>query len=273
VTSGRIVAIAALSGASVAAVGFAGTGTPRPYAFAATEACLERLPSAVAGLPPATPPVPPAPFVYSFRPDRSSPRANGKLGVWYGSRGERAYEGITLTFFRTARDARASRRSLLWLYGGKLIRNVVVAWESSVPRARFQRIVLGCLRVTPPFGSLAPERSTRRASLATFAGYWGGHTRALRINSRGRGFESANSGCCVRLYEATFQLLSVSGTLTRATAVYRVTSFNRHDPGVPRINPGRVGKLLLRDGIVTNTLTQANFCSGPASRATGACGA
>ena len=59
---------------------------------------------------------------------------------------------LTLSFFRTARDARVSRKSLLWLYGGKLIRNVVVAWEGSVPRASLRKTLLGCLRAEPDAG-------------------------------------------------------------------------------------------------------------------------
>jgi hypothetical protein len=67
----------------------------------------------------------------------------------------------------------------------------------------------------------------------------------------------------------TFQTLSVSGTLTRATAVYHVTSFRRYESGVRRLHVGDVGKLLLRNGIVTNTLTRDFFCSDPAWGATG----
>lgn len=77
----------------------------------------------------------------------------------------------------------------------------------------------------------------------------------------------------MRVYQMTFQILSVSGTLTRAIAVYRVTSFRRYVSGVKGVHLGEVGKLLLRNGIVTNTLTDDFFCSDPAWGATGACGA
>jgi hypothetical protein len=60
-----------------------------------------------------------------------------------------------------------------------------------------------------------------------------------------------------------FQILSISGTLTRASAVYRVTSFRRYGNGVRRVHVGDVGKLLLKDGIMTNTLTRDFFCSDP----------
>ena len=186
----------------------------------------------------------------------------------------RVYEGITLSFFRNVRAARRSFRVLIWPYAGKLIRNVVVAWDQSfVPRVSMQTAVLGCLRGGPSPGGTPPRRPTPRASLATFAGYWGGHGRGLRITSRGRAFESENSGCCFRFYRMTFQILSVSGTLTRATAALRVTSFKRYDREAPRVRVGQIGRLRLRNGIVTNPLTEDYFCSGPAWGATGACGA
>jgi hypothetical protein len=71
----------------------------------------------------------------------------------------------------------------------------------------------------------------------------------------------------------TFEILSVTGTLTRAAAVYRVTSFMRSDRVVPRLRTGQIGRLLLRNGIVTNSLTRVFYCSDPAWWATGACGA
>src|SRR5438105_3231727 len=100
-----MVAIVALSGVSLAAAASAASAPPRPYTVAATEACLKRLPDAVAGLPPATPPVPPALFVYSFRPDRFPSRVVGQLGAWYGHKGG-TYEEMILSFFKTAQDAR-----------------------------------------------------------------------------------------------------------------------------------------------------------------------
>ncbi len=269
----RTVAIVVLSG--VTSVATAAASAPAPsYTAAATRACLTNVPDAIVGLPPATPPKPPALFVHSFPPDRLLPRVHGKLGAWYGYKGAESYDGITLSFFTSVDAARTFFRSLPPLYGGKLIRNVVVGWESSpVPRKSLQRTVLGCLRAESAAGTPAPKRSTPRASLATFAGYWGGHTRGLRITSGGRAVESTNDGCCVRIYDMTFRILSVSGTLTRATAAYRVTSFKRSDRLAPRLRVGQVGKLLLSNGIVTNALTDVYFCSDPAWAATGACGA
>lgn len=241
---------------------------------------LKTLPHAVAGLPPTTPPVPPALFVYALGRDDVStwgvgveqprPRVHTQLGAWYG---DGRYEGIILSFFKTVLAARASLKPLAWLYGGKVVRNVVVTWDQeSVPNGRVRNSILGCLRA-----GVADEPATKRpplsASLATFAGVWGGHTRGLSITSTGHGREGASGGCCSPIYELTFQIFSVSGTLTRATAVYRVTSFKRYEGGFRRFHAGDVGKLVLRDGIVTNKLTDDFFCSNPAWGATGACGA
>ena len=181
------------------------------------------------------------------------------------------YEGMILSFFKSVPDARASLKTLAWLYGGKRIRNVVVTWDQkSMPSRRVRSTVFGCLRSEAVRG---PVAAPPPASLATFAGYWGGHTRGLSITSSGRSREFTDDGCCRRVYEMTFRILSVSGTLTRATALYRVTSFKRHESGVRSLHVGDVGKLLLRNGIVTNSLTRVYFCSDPAWGATGACGA
>ena len=247
------------------------TAAPAPlYTRAATKSCLTRLPNAVAGLPPATPPVPPALFVDALAHEDIStgegegprPRAHTQLGTWYG---DGSYQGIILSFFKTVPDAQASLKTLAWLYGGKRIRNVVVTWDQeSMPSRNVRGTVLGCLRSDAVSG---PERPTPPASFATFAGSWGVHGGSLSITSSGRGRENA-----VRAYRMTFQILSVTGTLTQATAVYRVRSFKRYARGVRRLRLGDVGKLRLRNGIVTSTLTRDYFCSDPAWGATGACG-
>jgi hypothetical protein len=97
-----------------------------------------------------------------------------------------------------------------------------------VPSRNVRQTVLRCLR-SQLVGDHSRTQTPPPATLATFAGRWGGHTRGLSITSTGRGRESANDGCCARLYELMFQILSVNGTLTRATAVYRVASFKRYE--------------------------------------------
>jgi len=277
-----LLAVVVVGSVGLAATGMAAARLSRAaaeaplYTRAATRACLMRLPNAIAGLPPARPPVPSALFVYALTRDDVStwgvgqrpPRAHKQLGTWDGAGG---YQGIILSFFKSVADAGTSLKSLAWLYGGKLIWNVVASWDQkSMPSRRVRNAVFGCLRSVAPAAS---RRAAPPASRATFTGAWGGHTRSLTIASGGQGRESADAGCCMRVYQLTFQILSVSGTLTRATAVYRVTSFRRYERGVRRLHAGDVGKLLLRNGIVTNILTRDFFCSDPAWGATGACGA
>jgi len=224
------------------------------------------------------PPIPPVLFVYALAGDDVStaegegprPRAHRQLGAWYG---KRSYEGIIVSFFKSVPDARAFFKTLAWLYGGQRSRNVVVTWDQQArPSQSLRNTVLGCLRpkgVGRTGGSIRPPPQVR---LGTFVGYWGGHDRGLSIKAGGRGHERGNGGCCSRIYQMTFHILSVRGTLTRATALYRVTSFRRYESGVRKLHVGEIGELRLRNGIVTNTLTQAFFCSNPAWGATNACG-
>jgi hypothetical protein len=274
--AGRFAAAVAVALAGTAVAGTSSDAASRAplYTRAATRACLVALPNAVPGLPPATPPVPSALFVYALKRDALStagpaPLAHTQLGAWYG---QRKYAGIILSFFRSVPAARSSLKSLAQLYGGKRVRNVVVTWDqSTVPSRSLRNRVIGCLR--SDFAGKPPVVRTPRATLATFAGRWGGHTRGLSITSKARGTETANDGCCTRVYELRLEILSVTGSLTRATALYRVTAFKRYESGVRRLHVGDTGKLVLKDGIVTNTRTDDFFCSDPAWGATAACGA
>jgi hypothetical protein len=212
-------------------------------------------------------------FIYRFPPDRFVPPIHGELGAWYGRNRKGDYDAVTLTFFKSVRDVRKFIKS--WSPGGSLARNVIVGSKRRFASGGdWRNAVRSCLRAEAAAdGNSPPKRQTPRASLATFAGLWVGHTRSLGISTGGRGVEGASSGCCHRLYSVTFQILSVSGTLTRATAAYRVTSFRRYELKMTRLRVGQVGRLRLRNGIVSNNLTDDAFCSGPASAATGFCGA
>ena len=171
---------------AAAAVASAAVVEAPPYTRAATQSCLTSLPNSIAGLPPATPPVLPALFVYALTRDDLSTggigpraRAHTQLGAWYG---HRSYAGIILSFFRSGPDARASLKTLASLYGGKLIRNVVVTWDQKpAPSPSVQKTVLGCPRSDAVGGSRRPSPP---ATLATFTGRWGGHTRGLSITPR-----------------------------------------------------------------------------------------
>jgi hypothetical protein len=238
---------------------------------AGTRACLSGLPDAIVGLPPAIPPTKPAIFVYSYPSSHFSPATmRGRLSVWSGQERGGAYGEATLSFFKTVRRAKVDFGS----NGGSLIGNVVVTWDRpALAGVGWRKLVQACIRYGPPVGGGIPKQAVPPASLATFAGYWGGHTRGLSITSGGHGNERTNSGCCNREYRMSFRILSVTGSLTRAAATYRVTYFKRYDATIPNHRLGQVGKLLLRNGIVTNTLSRVYFCSDPAWGATGACGA
>jgi len=254
------------------ATGGASFGSPGLYSIDATQTCFAHLATSVDGLPPATPPSPAVLFVRQLPADAITGPVDGRVGVWSGHGS--GYEGVTFTFF-------AGPVTHKWLdalesvyAGGTIDRNVVVSWDQTSTSAGFRATVMGCLQVGKLGGAAMPAmQAAPGADLATFAGAWGGHTRGLTIAASGRGLELTDDGCCQHVYRLGLQILSVSGTLTAATARYRVTSFKRYHDGGPSLQVGQTGKLLLSDGIITNSRTHDIFCSDPAWGATGACGA
>jgi hypothetical protein len=247
------------------------------YTMAATYGCLANLPGAIVGLPPVTPTSESALFVHRFARDRFGPPVVGLLGVWYGHRREGDFHQISLSFFRTASAARRFLASgyISFFYRSAVVGNVVVTSSRiSVPEASIWPLhVRGCLRAEALSKSHGVTRSAWNATLATFGGWWGGHTRRLLITSDGRGDEFASGGCCDPYYHLTFQILSVRGTVTDAIASYRVVSLKRYHEEFRRLRPDQIGTLVLKDGILTNRLTEDYFCSGAAWGATGVCGA
>jgi hypothetical protein len=239
-----------------------GDATVHPYTLAATKACLLGLPGSLAGLPPAT--TPRRLFVYRFQHEPAL------LGVWDGN------QEIDVEFLRSPLRARVALKKGLKppYYIGTRVANAIL-WRGDATKkltAAFRRTVARCLRGSPP--KATPEAAeVPRATLATFAGYWGGHDRGLTISSRGEGFENTLESCCDRDYVLRYEILSVSGTLIDASATFRVTSFTRFHTYVPRISVGSSGTLRLRNGILTDMLSQVFFCSNPAWGVTGACGA
>src|SRR5207244_7537089 len=124
--------------------------------------------------------------------------------------------GIILTFLETVPAARAALKPLTSFEGGRRIRNVVVSWDTGQPSLGVRHAVLGCLRSGGQ--AVRSPRPAPQATLATFTGQWGAHDRGLTISARGRGRERANANCCILIYEMTYRILSVSGTITHATA-------------------------------------------------------
>jgi hypothetical protein len=236
------------------------------YTAAATEPCLRSIPDALVGLPP-TRPRGPAIWVYR-KPNNFVLAAVGSLYAYKGAKGR--WEGLTLTFFKTERRARASAKVISYEHP-TIVRNVLV--ETETPRAPWQKAARACLRGGAP-APIPQPRPVPKANLATFVGYWGGHTRGLRISADGRASEYADSGCCTRAYDLSFEIETVTGTISRATATYRVTRFKLYPTFAgPVMHVGQVGELRLRDGVVTNRQSDDYFCSDPAWEATGVWGA
>ena len=114
------------------------------------------------------------------------------------------------------------------------------------------------------------------ATLATFAGEWQGHTRSLTITRSGEGIESIYSGCCDFAIAIHFRLSRPHGTSRAATATAVVTAVRIGDKSAfgkgdspPHVGESKV--IRLRDGVITETLTGANYCSTSVKRWT--CGA
>jgi hypothetical protein len=116
-----------------------------------------------------------------------------------------------------------------------------------------------------------------RATLATFAGGWNGHTRHLVITRSGHAREYIDDGCCHPVIDLMFRLSRPHGTLKIAAATATATAvwvrdrsaFTKAFPA-PRVGEQRT--LRLRNGVITETLTGAKYCDDRAA-AKGTCGA
>jgi hypothetical protein len=122
----------------------------------------------------------------------------------------------------------------------------------------------------------AHDPTPRRATLATFGGYWWGHARGLRITSTGRASEQINSNCCTHAVRYTFQLAQARGTVAHASVAFRVTSVQIWKrswvtQGNPRPRVGQRGELRLNHGVIVDRLTGFNYCNRTAANA-GKCG-
>jgi hypothetical protein len=116
--------------------------------------------------------------------------------------------------------------------------------------------------------------ASKKATRATFAGNWYGHTRFLRIGRKGRARERIDDGCCHRVIGLRFRISHVSGTTTRASARARVTRVHVYDHSYfskshPPPHVGEKGRLRLRHRVIHEPFTHTTFC-GPHSSACGA---
>jgi hypothetical protein len=129
-------------------------------------------------------------------------------------------------------------------------------------RAPCLLLAAACLAVSHS----AVGASPRRASLATFAGYWWGHTRGLRIMRDGHAAESIFSGCCDRVINVDFRLSRPRGTSQAAAAIATVTAVWVRDRSAftaahPAPQVGETRTIRLRDGVISESLTGASYCA------------
>jgi len=143
-----------------------------------------------------------------------------------------------------------TRRNMLGWAGGALI---VVALSAA--------IIAGVKKLDGP-----ANRHSDAATLVTFAGYWWGHDRGLRITRDGRASEALNSGCCDRVIDLKFRLSRPRGSTRVAKATATVTAVRVRDhsvysPAHPAPHIDETWTLPLRHGVIEETLTGTNYCA------------
>jgi hypothetical protein len=116
-----------------------------------------------------------------------------------------------------------------------------------------------------------------KATLATFTGVWQAHARTLEITRTGNADEWISLGLGHFVIALRFHLSLPRGTPRDATATATVTAirigkrsaFTAHPP--PRVGESRM--IRLRDGVITETLTGAKYCSPSVDWLDAGCGA
>jgi hypothetical protein len=106
-----------------------------------------------------------------------------------------------------------------------------------------------------------------KATMATFSGTWQAHGRTLKITRTGNAREWISLGLGHFFIGLRFRLSQPSGTPDDATATATVTAVRLGEWRASTASrpPPRVGqsrRIRLRDGVITETLTGANYC-GP----------
>jgi hypothetical protein len=117
-----------------------------------------------------------------------------------------------------------------------------------------------------------------KATLATFAGGWQAHARSLEITRTGKAGEWFTLGLGDVVVEVRFRLSRPQGTPHDATATATVTAvwigdrsaFTAAHPA-PRV--GDSFKIRLRNGVITEPLTGANYCGPGVDWPDAGCGA
>ena len=117
-----------------------------------------------------------------------------------------------------------------------------------------------------------------KATLATFTGTWQGHGRTLNITRTGNAKEWISLGLGHFVIALQFHLSRLRGTPHDAMAAATVTAVRlgntsaftaAHPP--PRVGESR--RIRLRDGVITETLTGAKYCSPSVDWLDAGCGA
>jgi hypothetical protein len=118
-------------------------------------------------------------------------------------------------------------------------------------------------------GSLIACGGTSR-NLDSWTGYWWGHDRGLKISGHGDGREVLNDGCCFRAVAMTFRIVQTPSSPASGAAAFRVESVKKWRlPNHKQPHIGQQGRLRLRHGVITDSITGATFCAPNVDR----CGA
>ena len=117
-----------------------------------------------------------------------------------------------------------------------------------------------------------------KVTLRSFAGGWQAHARSLSITRTGEGHEWLTLGLSDFIVELRFRLSRPMGTPHDATATARVAAVRIGDRSFFTAvrPPPRVGdsfRIRLRDGVITELLTGANYCGRGVDWPESGCGA
>ena len=119
--------------------------------------------------------------------------------------------------------------------------------------------------------------TSQRATLASFAGKWYGHTRLLKITRTGLATESVYAGCCDHAITFKMRLSDPRGTPSVGSVLARVVAVRVFDPAdfskaFPPPKVGQTRRMTLRHGVIVDPFLHANYCDMAAGMK-GVCGA
>jgi hypothetical protein len=117
-----------------------------------------------------------------------------------------------------------------------------------------------------------------KATLATFAGGWQAHARSLKITPTGNADEWLTLGLGGFVVELRFRLSQPKGTqhdasATATVAAVRIGDRSAFAPAHPVPHVGDSFRIRLRDGVITEPLTDANYCGPGVDWPDAGCGA